>query len=112
MSAMQAGPAANNAAPVAKPVRVGMFDSRAVALAYYRKFYQSPEFTARLNKLKQEHAQAKAAGDEEKAKKLEAEGRGEQRTATARSSDPRRSTPSWRRSRSNSPPSPNRRGSM
>ncbi len=79
MSAMRAEPAASDvAAQAAKPVRVGTFDSRAVALAYYRKVYQSPEFTARLKKLKEEHAQAKAAGDEEKAKRLESEGRGEQ----------------------------------
>jgi hypothetical protein len=76
---MRAEPVAGDAAgQAAKPVRVGTFDSRAVALAYYRKFYQSPEFTARLKKLKEEHAQAKAAGDEEKAKRLESEGRGEQ----------------------------------
>ena len=79
MSAMRAEPAAGDAAGQAvKPVRVGVFDSRAVALAYYRKFYQSPEFTARLKKLKDEHARAKAAGDDEKAKRLESEGRGEQ----------------------------------
>ena len=75
---MRAGPAANNSGQAAKPMRVGIFDYRAITLAYYRKFYKSPEFTARLKKLKQEHAQAKAAGDEEKAKKLEAEGRGGQ----------------------------------
>ena len=79
MSAMQAEPGAGDAAgQPAKPMRVGTFDSRAVALAYYRKFYRSPEFVARLKKLKEEHDQAKAAGDKEKAKKLEAEGRGGQ----------------------------------
>jgi hypothetical protein len=78
-SVMRAEPAAGDAAPQpAKPVQVGTFDSRAVALAYYRKFYKSPEFTAHLKKLKEEHDVAKAAGDEEKAKRLEAEGRGGQ----------------------------------
>ena len=79
MSAMRAEPAAGDAAgQPAKPMRVGTFDSRAVALAYYRKFYRSPEFVASLKKLKEEHDRAKAAGDEEKAKRLEAEGRGGQ----------------------------------
>ena len=76
ISSMRAEPAAGDAAAKAsKPLRVGTFDSRAVALAYYRKFLTSPEFTAHLNKLKEEHDKAKAAGDEEKAKRLEAEGR-------------------------------------
>jgi len=75
VSAGTAEPAAEKAAAqTAKPLRVGTFDSRAVALAYYRKFYKSPEFTASLKKLKEDHDQAKAAGDEEKAKRLEAEG--------------------------------------
>jgi hypothetical protein len=76
--ATAAEPAAKDARPAAKPLRVGTFDSRAVALAYYRKFYRSPEFVARLKKLKEEHDRAKTAGDQEKAKKLEAEGRAEQ----------------------------------
>ena len=75
MSATGAEPAASDAGQSVKPLRVGTFDSRAVALAYYRKFYGSPEFTAHLKKLKDEHDQAIAAGDHEKAKKLEAEGR-------------------------------------
>jgi hypothetical protein len=78
ISAMRAEPAAGDAAQTTKPLRVGTFDSRAVALAYYRKFYRSPEFNAQLKKLKEAHDQAKAAGDEEKAKRLEAEGRGGQ----------------------------------
>ncbi len=78
-SATAAELAAGNAVgQVARPIRVGIFDSRAVALAYYRKFYKSPEFVARLKRLKEEHDQAKAAGDETKAKKLEAKGRGGQ----------------------------------
>jgi hypothetical protein len=79
MSVMGAEPAAKDAAgQTAKSLRVGVFDSRAVALAYYRKFYRSPEFVARLKKLKEDRDRAKAAGDNEKAKKLEAEGRGMQ----------------------------------
>jgi hypothetical protein len=75
-SSLRADPApADAAGQAAKPMRVGTFDSRAVALAYYRKFYKSPEFTASLKKLKDDHDRAKAAGDEEKAKRLEAEGR-------------------------------------
>jgi len=76
---MGAEPAAKDAAgQTVKRLRVGTFDSRAVALAYYRKFCRSPEFVARLKKLKEERDQAKAAGDQEKVKRLEAEGRGEQ----------------------------------
>ncbi|MGD0897691.1 MAG: hypothetical protein ABR915_07625 [Thermoguttaceae bacterium] len=78
MSATGAEPALKDAGQTVKPLRVGTFDSRAVALAYYRKFYRSPEFVARLKKLKEERDQANAAGDHEKAKKLETEGRGGQ----------------------------------
>jgi hypothetical protein len=77
---MGASPAAEPAAKDAagqgvKPLRVGTFDSRAVALAYYRKHLRSPEFTAHIKKLKEERDRAKAAGDNQKAKRLEAEGR-------------------------------------
>jgi hypothetical protein len=75
MSAIGAEPAANDAGQTVKPLRVGTFDSRMVALAYYRKFLSSPEFVADMKKLKDEHDKAEAAGDHEKAKKLEAEGR-------------------------------------
>jgi hypothetical protein len=75
MSATGAEPAVKDAGQTAKPLRVGTFDSRAVALAYYRKFLRSPEFVAGMKKLKEEHDKAEAAGDHEKAKKLEAEGR-------------------------------------
>jgi hypothetical protein len=79
LSAMGTEPAAREAAGQSvKPMRVGTFDSRAVALAYYRKFYRSPEFAARLKKLQQERDVAKAAGDAEAVKRLEAEGRGMQ----------------------------------
>jgi len=76
---MGADPAVKDAAgQTAKSLRVGTFDSRAVALAYYRKFYRSPEFVARVKKLKEDRDRATAAGDQEKVKRLEAEGRGEQ----------------------------------
>jgi hypothetical protein len=78
MSGNGAEPAAKEADQTAKPLRVGTFDSRAVALAFYRKFYRSPEFVAHMKKLKEEHDKAKAAGDQKGAKRLEAEGRGEQ----------------------------------
>jgi hypothetical protein len=78
-SAMAAEPAAKDAADqTAISLRVGTFDSRAVALAYYRKHLRSPEFVARMKKLKEDYDRAKAAGDNEKAKRLEAEGRGGQ----------------------------------
>jgi hypothetical protein len=74
MSAAGGETAAKDTGQTVKALRVGTFDSRAVALAYYRKFLRSPEFTARMKKLKENHDRAKAAGDEQKAKKLEAEG--------------------------------------
>ena len=78
MSATGAEPAVKDAGKAVKSIRVGTFDSRAVALAYYRKFYRSPEFVAHMKKLMEDRDQAKAAGDHEKAKKLEAKGRAEQ----------------------------------
>ncbi len=51
-----------------KPVRVGTFDSRAVAIAYY----QSPRFKQRMEGLKAAYEQAKAAGDEKTVKAMEA----------------------------------------
>ena len=76
--AIAAEPNTKDPAQTVKPLRVGAFASRAVALAYYRKFYRSPEFVARLKKLQEDRDQAKNAGDQEKAKRLEAEGRAEQ----------------------------------
>jgi hypothetical protein len=58
-------------------VRVGTFDSRAVALAYYR----SATFMAHIKDLKAEHAAAQAAGDDERAAALEAEGQHSQEMA-------------------------------
>lgn len=53
-----------------KPLRVGTYDSRAVAVA----FAPSEVHETYLKALMKEHAEAKAAGDEEKVKRLEAEG--------------------------------------
>ena len=50
--------------------RVGVYDSRAVALAYGR----SGEFEAHIAKLKADHAEATAAGDTARVKELDAEG--------------------------------------
>lgn len=55
-------------------VRIGVYDSRAVALAYSRL----PESAARLQKLQQAHAAAKAGGDAKRMHALEAEGQAEQ----------------------------------
>jgi hypothetical protein len=74
-SANAAEPGAKSATQESKPMRVGIFDSRVVALACYRKFLRSPEFTAAMNKLKKEHEAAKAAGQQDKAKELEAQGK-------------------------------------
>lgn len=61
----------------AAPVRVGTFDSRAIAMAYYR----SEAHMGFIKNLKAEHAAAKAAGDDERAAELEAEGRQSQELA-------------------------------
>lgn len=50
-------------------VRVGTFDSRAVAMAYFG----SEPFNHQLNDLRAEHAKAKAAGDKKRDKELFAE---------------------------------------
>lgn len=55
-------------------VRVGTFDSRAVAMAYYR----SEAFNREAKDLKAAHEKAKAAGDEKRVEELEQEGRAQQ----------------------------------
>jgi hypothetical protein len=60
--------------PEKAALRVGIFDSRAVAVAYAR----SPTFGEEIKQLKEEHARAKAAGNQSETKRLEAEGRGQQ----------------------------------
>ena len=58
-------------------VRVGTFDSRVVAGAYYG----SQAFDRQLKKLMAEHEKAKAAGDSKRVKELEAEGPASQELA-------------------------------
>jgi len=58
-------------------VRVGTFDSRALALAYYR----SEGFRRQMREMKAEYEKAKAAGDEKRVKELEAEGPAHQELA-------------------------------
>ncbi len=60
--------AAAGAAPAA--VRIGTFDSRAVALAYYR----SPEVMKELTGMRGELQKAKEAGDQKKVEDLQARG--------------------------------------
>ncbi len=55
-------------------MRVGTFDSRALALAYYR----SKEFNTQMAAMHAEHEKAKAAGDDKRVKELEAEGPAQQ----------------------------------
>lgn len=55
-------------------VRVGTFDSRAVAVAYAR----SKEFNQHIRQLMEEQKKAKEAGDQEKVKNLEAQGKAQQ----------------------------------
>jgi len=51
-------------------VYVGTFDSRALAMAYYR----SEPFSRRIKEIRAEYEKAKAAGDEKHVKELEVEG--------------------------------------
>jgi hypothetical protein len=55
-------------------LRVGTYDSRALAVVYCR----TPEFNAKIRKLMDEQKKAKTAGDAEKVKHIEAEGRAQQ----------------------------------
>jgi hypothetical protein len=55
-------------------VRVGTFDSRAVAMAYYR----SEAFIRQMKDLRADYEKAKAAEDEERIKELEVEGPAQQ----------------------------------
>ena len=54
----------------AAPIRIGVFDSRAIAIAYWR----SPDGMRQLQALHDEYAKAKAAHDDTRAKELEQEG--------------------------------------
>ena len=58
-------------------LRVGTFDSRAVALAYYR----SDAFKKQINEQKAEHAKAKQEGNETRAEELETKGQTQQELA-------------------------------
>ncbi len=55
---------------IGSKVHVGIFDSRALAMAYYR----SKPFNAQMSEMHAKHEEAKAAGDEKRVKELEAEG--------------------------------------
>lgn len=52
-------------------IRVGTFDSRAIAIAYA----SSEEFNQSIKKLMEEHKKARAEGNEEKVKELESKGK-------------------------------------
>ena len=69
MLAMGVGAAV--AAPAAKPsVRIGVYDSRGIAIAYAR----SAEFRESMTKLHHDREEAKAKGDSAQVKKLEQQG--------------------------------------
>jgi hypothetical protein len=55
-------------------IHVGTFDSRALAIAYYR----SEAFSRQINEMKAEHEEAKAAGDEGRVRELEVKGSAQQ----------------------------------
>jgi hypothetical protein len=58
-------------------LRVGTFDSRAIAIAYGG----SEQFNQSIRKLMEEHKKAKAEGNDKKVKQLEAEGQARQQLA-------------------------------
>lgn len=58
----------------AHAVRLGFYDSRAIAVAHAR----SPAFAQRMKSLHEEHAAAKAAGDKQRLAELDARGRAQQ----------------------------------
>jgi hypothetical protein len=64
------GPTAQGAAPSPAMVRIGVFDSRAVALAYYR----TAEFQAETKQLMTDLAAARAANDKTRVDALEFQG--------------------------------------
>jgi len=63
------------AQPAGPPVRVGVYDSRAIAVAYAR----SDMMRQWMAGLAAERAKATAAGDEKKVRELEAQGRAQQK---------------------------------
>jgi Skp family chaperone for outer membrane proteins len=58
-----------------KKVRVGVFDSRAVAIAYTHSKAGQEHIQQQLQQLKKELDQAEASGDKEKAEHIKAEGK-------------------------------------
>ena len=62
---------ANEGATGEGKIRIGTFDTRAVAIAYYR----TPEYLDSLKQLHTQHKQAKEANDEKQAEQLENKGR-------------------------------------
>ena len=58
-------------------VRVGTYDSRAIAIAFYR----SPSFTNWLADLKAKHEKAKAEGNQKRVAEFEVEGKASQQLA-------------------------------
>lgn len=64
------GATAGTNANADEPLKVGTFDSRAVALAYYR----TDEFKSGLSEMKVAYDEAKATGDEAQIKRFEEEG--------------------------------------
>jgi hypothetical protein len=70
----QAAPAAATR-PSAARVRVGVYDSRAIAVAFARSELWKNQLASKM----QEHNKAKADGDEKKVKELEAWGEAQQR---------------------------------
>src|SRR5581483_4670703 len=68
---------AGRAAPDLTPMRVGVYDSHAVAIAYYH----SEQWRAELLKRQAEYAQANAAGDRQRMAAIEKQGREAQELA-------------------------------
>ncbi len=64
-----------DAAPESEPVRIGVYDSRAIAVGWAN----TESFNASWGSLQSEYNQAKAAGDQKRVEELEAEAEARQR---------------------------------
>jgi hypothetical protein len=70
ITAVAAGSIAVAAEPTKAPERIGVYDSRAIAMAYAGSSYQKHD----QEELTAKHKKAKEAGDQKEASKLEAQG--------------------------------------
>jgi len=85
-------------------LRVGTFDSRAIAVAYYR----SSEFKTKIEKMHADLKVAEREGDSKRVAELQKRARNSRSTSTATDLAPRRLTTFWKKSNPGCPPLPRR----